>query len=62
MGFRGYPWNTEGAWKTKDLKDVDDLWLVDVSKKDEKGPYKEVEKWIKRVPQTVDEDLIHVHI
>lgn len=22
---RGYPWNTEGAWKTKDLKDVDDL-------------------------------------
>jgi len=28
----------------------------------EKGPYKEVEKWIKRVPQTVDEDLIHVHI
>ena len=24
---RGYPWNTEGAWKTKDLKDVDDLWM-----------------------------------
>ena len=28
---RGYPWNTEGAWKTKDLngffQDVDDLWM-----------------------------------